>query len=359
MLLHPRMTVKAESSPVGKRDPGRLIACGVIALLAAIVGCGSDSSAPNAAPIGSTKATGATYGGSYPIKIVATTGMVTDIVQEIAGEHAEVTGLIGATVDPHLHSPSRNDVKALFAADLVFYSGLMLEGRMGDAFVSVGRSGKPVFAVTEGIDEKYLLEPPSFAGHWDPHVWMDVSAWSQCVEYVTNVLADYDPSHAESYRARCVAYREELRRLDEYVRQVIASIPESQRVLVTAHDAFEYFSRAYDIEIRSVQGLSTESEAGVDDVNRLVDFIAERKLKAIFVESSVPPKNIQAVVEGVRQQGVEIVIGGELYSDAMGLAGTYEGTYIGMIDHNATTIARALGGESPAGGFKGKLKSAK
>ncbi|MDA0832120.1 MAG: zinc ABC transporter substrate-binding protein [Planctomycetota bacterium] len=332
---------------------------GAMLLLAVIVGCDSGQSDPPSASSRVASVTGATYDGPYPIRIVTTTGMVTDIVKQIAGEQGDVNGLIGASVDPHLHSPSRNDVKALFNADLVIYSGLMLEGRMGDTFVSVGRSGKPVFPVTEGIDEKYLLEPPSFAGHWDPHVWMDVSAWSECVENVAGILSDFDPPHAELYRSRCDAYRVELKQLDDYVRGVISSIPKTQRVLVTAHDAFEYFSRAYDIEIRSVQGLSTESEAGVDDVNRLVEYIAERRLKAIFVESSVPPKNIQAVVEGVRQKGVDIHIGGELFSDAMGVAGTYEGTYIGMIDHNATTIARSLGGEAPETGFQGKLKPVK
>lgn len=293
--------------------------------------------------------------GDGPFTIVTTCGMVTDIVRQVAGDQATVTGIMGEGVDPHLYKPTRGDVKKLMEADVVFYSGLMLEGRMGDTFAKVSRTGKPVYAVTEGIDESYLREPPEFAGHWDPHVWMDVAAWSKAVEFVAESLAAYDPPHAAEYRHRADAYRAELTRLDEYTRQVIATVPQEQRYLITAHDAFGYFSRAYDIPVRSVQGISTESEAGVDDINKLVDFIVENKIKAVFVETSVSQKSVDAVLEGVRNRGAEIAIGGQLYSDAMGAAGTYEGTYVGMIDHNATTIARALGGEAPELGLNGKL----
>lgn len=292
-----------------------------------------------------------------PYEIVTTCGMVTDIVRQVAGEQATVTGIMGEGVDPHLYKPTRGDVKKLLEADVVFYSGLMLEGRMGDTFAKVARSGKPVYAVTEGIDESYLREPPEFAGHWDPHVWMDVAAWSEAVEFVAESLAAYDPSHAAEYRQRADAYRAELAKLDEYTRSVIATVPQEQRYLITAHDAFGYFARAYDIPVRSVQGISTESEAGVDDINGLVDFIVANKIKAVFVESSVSQKSVEAVLEGVRSKGAEVVIGGQLFSDAMGQAGTYEGTYVGMIDHNATTIARALGGEAPELGLHGKLSA--
>lgn len=323
----------------------------ITCLLFAALGC-SDSNATG--PANSTRDAGAAAKGSK-YHIVTTCGMVTDIVKVVAGEYAEVTGLLGAGVDPHLYKPTRNDVKQLLEADVVFYSGLMLEGRMADTFSKVARSGRPVYAVTEGINESFLLEPPEFAGHWDPHVWMDVSAWSECVQFVAESLASYDPAHAEAYRANAAKYRKELKKLDEYARNSIASIPQEQRVLVTAHDAFGYFSRAYGIEVHSVQGLSTESEAGVEDVNRLVDFIVNRKLKAIFVESSVSEKNIQAIIEGAAQRGWKVAIGGELFSDAMGTPGTYEGTYAGMIDHNATVIARALGGEAPERGLNGQL----
>jgi manganese/zinc/iron transport system substrate-binding protein len=291
----------------------------------------------------------------YPYKVVTTCGMVTDIVTQVAGEKAQVTGLLGEGVDPHLYRPTRNDVKQLMDADVVFYSGLLLEGRMADMFAKIARGGKPVFAVTEGIDESYLLEPPEFGGHFDPHVWMDVNAWSECVAFVARSLGDYDPDNGEYYQARSDRYRGELKQLDDYARRTIGTIPTSQRVLVTAHDAFGYFARAYGLEVRSVQGISTESQAAVNDINRLVDMIAQRRIKAIFVETSVSEKNIQAIVEGAGQKGWQVAIGGKLFSDAMGAPGTYEGTYVGMIDHNVTTIARALGGEAPVRGLHGKL----
>ncbi len=312
----------------------------------AMVGCGA-SNATNSR-LGENSA--GPHGFRY--KIVTTCGMVTDIVRQVAGEHAEVIGLMGEGVDPHLYKPTRDDVQQLMQADIIFYSGLMLEGRMSDTFAKVARGGKPVYAVTERIDEAYLLEPPELAGHWDPHVWMDVSAWSQCVSLVATALVEFDPTHSEDYTRNAEEYRSELKQLHQYVQQVIASIPEPQRVLVTAHDAFGYFSRAYGIEVRAPQGISTESEPSVEDVNRLVDFIVSQKIRAIFVESSVNPKSIEAVIEGAASRGHEISVGGELFSDAMGASGTYEGTYIGMLDHNSTTIARALGGNVPEGGFQ-------
>lgn len=288
-------------------------------------------------------------------KIVTTTGMVADIVRQVVGSHGTVASLMEAGVDPHLFKPTRGHVKQLNDADVVFYSGLLLEGRMSETFEQLSRSGKPVFVVTEKIDEASLRTPPEFEGHHDPHVWMDVNLWSQCVGHVAESLAKFDPPHADDYHKNAAAYRAELTKLDEYVKKSIATIPEPQRVLVTAHDAFGYFSKAYGIEVKSVQGVSTESEAGVRDVNELVDFLVERKLPAIFVESSVNAKNIQAVIEGAASHSVTIRVGGKLFSDAMGTEGTYEGTYIGMIDHNATLITRALGGDAPEKGLNGKL----
>lgn len=331
----------------------------VAAALAACVGCGQTNGESHAGGSGSRPTS--TPGESsvqQKFTIVTTCGMVTDIVRKVAGDHATVIGLMNEGVDPHLYKPTRNDVRQLMSADVVFYSGLMLEGRMGDAFTQIGRQGKPVFAVTEGLSEDKLREPPEFAGHWDPHVWMDPSLWSECVQFVANSLGDFDPSHRADYERNAAAYREQLAELDRYARTAIASIPESQRLLITAHDAFGYFSRAYDIPVLSAQGLSTESEASVDDINRLVATIVERKVQAIFVESSVPKDNIQAIVEGAADHGWQVRIGGSLFSDAMGAPGSYEGTYVGMIDHNATVIARSLGGEVPAGGWQGKLKAA-
>lgn len=320
-------------------------------VLCLLIGCDqatqSDSSSDRLASLSASR--------SYPYQIVTTCGMVTDIVRQVAGDKATVTGLMGEGVDPHLYKPTRNDVRELMGADVVFYSGLMLEGRMGDNFTSLARTGKPVYPVTEGLATEYLREPPEFQGHYDPHVWMDVSAWSECVALVAKALGNYDTANADFYLTNAERYRSELAKLDEYARKSIATIPEDRRVLVTAHDAFGYFSRAYAIDVRSVQGLSTESEAAVQDINNLVNFIVEKKIPAIFVESSVSEKNMRAIIEGAAQQQWEVKIGGELFSDAMGKTGTYEGTYLGMIDHNVTIITRALGGQAPESGFNGKL----
>lgn len=288
--------------------------------------------------------------------VVTTTGMVTDLVRAVAGDHADVFPLMGPGIDPHLFKPTRNDVKKLYEADVVFYSGLMLEHRMEEALEQLSHSGRKVFAVTEKLDRTKLLSPPDFAGQHDPHVWMNVELWSACLPEIAEQLSAVDPQNATEYRSRAAATQGELRQLHEYVRTVISSIPEANRVLVTAHDAFGYFGEAYGIEVRSVQGVTTESEAGIQDVNALVDFLVEKKLPAIFVESSVNSKNIQAVIEGCQSRGVTVKIGGELYSDAMGAEGTYEGTYIGMLDANATRIAHALGGNPPARGFRDKLE---
>ena len=316
-------------------------------------GCGPGGAASSA---DSTAPKLAAYPGKYPYTIVTTCSMVTDIVRHVAGDKANVVGLMGEGVDPHLYKATSNDVKQLMAADIVFYSGLMLEGRMSDTFTQVARTGKPVFAVTEGIDPSYLREPPEFLGHYDPHVWMDVSAWNECVALVHAELSKFDPPNAALYKENSERLRAQLKELDNYVKKVVASIPETQRVLVTAHDAFGYFSRAYGIPVRSVQGLTTESEPSVQDINDLVGFIVSRKVPSIFIESSVSEKNIRAVVEGARDKGWTVKIGGSLFSDAMGPEGTYEGTYIGMLDHNATLIARTLGGAAPDRGMQGKLK---
>ncbi len=293
-----------------------------------------------------------------PFRVVTTTGMVRDIVERIVGDKGHVVGLMGDGVDPHLYKPTANDVRQLARADVVFYSGLMLEGRMESALEQVKRRGRAVFAVTEGLDRSVLIYPDNAPGHPDPHVWMDVSLWRQCAQRVATLLEQLDPDNASHYRSNFATYAAELAELDAYVRDAIQSIPEPQRVLVTAHDAFAYFSRAYGIPVRSAQGISTESEPGVNDINALVDFLVERKIRAIFVETSVSQANLRAVLEGAASKGWEARIGGRLFSDAMGPEGTYEGTYIGMIDHNATTIAEALGGKVPERGFRGQLQRA-
>ena len=304
--------------------------------------------------IGFTFPAAAAYEGKYPYRVATTVGMVADIVKNVAGDKADVTNIIGSGVDPHVFNPTRSDVAVLLRSDIIFYAGLLLEGQMADILVKVSRK-RPVYAVTELLSESYLIEDTA-SNHSDPHVWMDVQGWMKAVAVVREALSEFDPPHAELYRRNAAAYSKQLDRLDRYVSEVIATIPDRQRVMITAHDAFNYMGRAYNIEVMGIQGLSTESEAGLKDINRIVDELVRRKIPAVFVETSVSDKNVRALIEGAASRGHRVRIGGELFSDAMGQSGTYEGTYIGMIDHNATTIARALGGRAPQGGMQGKLR---
>ncbi len=285
---------------------------------------------------------------------VVTVGVVADLVREVGGNRVTVKQMMGQGVDPHLYKATRDDVQAIMQGDIVFYSGLMLEGKMVDTLIKVARS-KPVIAVTEAIDESLLLEPESLGASYDPHVWMDVSLWSECVDVIADFLAEYDPSHADEYRSNAERYKLRLEALHEYGRRSIQSIPNERRVLVTSHDAFGYMGRAYGLDVQGVQGISTESEAGLKRINELVEMLVTQGVGAVFIESSVSRKSIDALVEGARARKHEVVIGGELYSDAMGPAGTYEGTYMGMLDHNITTVTRALGGDAPERGMQGKL----
>jgi manganese/zinc/iron transport system substrate-binding protein len=225
---------------------------------------------------------------------------------------------------------------------------------MADTLVKMARQ-KPVLAVTEMIDQSKLLEPAEFEGHYDPHVWMDVSLWASCAKAVAEGLARFDPLNASDYETNAQAYQKRLFELHEYALETLGSIPQESRLLVTSHDAFNYFGRAYGLEVRGVQGISTQSEAGLQRVNQLVDLLVDRDVRAVFVESSVPRKSIDALIEGARAQDHSVTVGGELFSDAMGEPGTYEGTYIGMLDHNVTTVTRALGGQAPQRGMQGKL----
>jgi manganese/zinc/iron transport system substrate-binding protein len=318
------------------------------------VGCGTSGSTPGGPVGGGSASSSRTFQGEYPIAVTATVGMVADIVRNVGDRHVRVTQLMGAGVDPHLYRVTRDDVQTMLDGDMIFYSGLMLEGKMSDTLVKLA-SSKCVVAVTERMDETQLLEPENLAGHHDPHVWMDVSAWATGVDVVADALADFDPRHADSYRASADVYRRQLLQLDEYGRRSLGSIPAERRVLITSHDAFNYFGRAYGLDVLGVQGISTESEAGLQRVNELVGLIVDRGVTAVFVESSVPRKNIEALIEGARAKGHELRIGGELFSDAMGAEGTYEGTYLGMLDHNITVVTRALGGAAPERGMQGKL----
>ncbi|MFP6675599.1 MAG: zinc ABC transporter substrate-binding protein [Pirellulaceae bacterium] len=293
------------------------------------------------------------------LDIVCTTGMVADLVRQVVGERAEVRAIMKINIDPHLFTATTSDVRALGKADIVFYSGLFLEGRMVDAFEKIKESGKPIFAVADGVDKQSLRSPSEFEGHPDPHIWMDVQLWSCCLDEVVARMAEVDPDHADEFAKNGEAYAKELDSLHEYAKTTIASIPKDRRVMVTAHDAFGYYSLAYGIAVRSAQGITTESEPGVNDINKLVDFLVAEKIPAIFVESSVSADNIKALIEGAGSKGHNVNVGGELFSDAMGAAGTYRGTYLGMIDHNTTVIALALDGtDVSAGGKDGKLADA-
>lgn len=320
------------------------------AISLAAISCNSNKQGPAGSTTPATRAPGS----SDPIDIVATVGMVADIVHVVGGEQVAITQICGSGVDPHLYKPNRDDVQSIHSADVVFYCGLMLEGKMTSTLEKVGKK-KPVVAVAEKLDPTTLLKPDEFEGHFDPHVWNDVSAWSQCVDVVAETLAEFDPDNKEDYLIRASEYRERLGELHEYGVKSIGSIPAENRVLITSHDAFNYFGRAYNLEVLGVQGLSTESEAGLQRVNELVDLLVTRNVKAVFIESSVSRKNIDALIEGAKSRDHNVIVGGELFSDAMGKDGTYEGTYVGMLDHNITTVATSLGGDADPKGFGGKL----
>ena len=289
-----------------------------------------------------------------PLQLVATTAMVADVLREVGGERVEVQGLMGPGVDPHLYRQTRRDVTAMTRADAVFWNGLNLEAQLRN-FLSRLAQRKPVFAAGEAVPAEQRLADEAYQDQPDPHVWMDPGRWRWVVEGMRDALVELAPAHASEFQARAEAYLAELEALDRYAVGVLDSVPASARVLVTAHDAFGYFGDAYGYEVLGIQGFSTESEAGLARIESLVDVLVERRIGAIFIESSVSDRNVQALVEGAAAEGWAVEIGGELYSDAMGPAATYEGTWLGMLDHNVTLIARALGGEAPAEGRLGRL----
>lgn len=277
------------------------------------------------------------------LRIVATTGMIADLAKHVAGDLATVEALMGPGVDPHLYKASESDVRKLAEADLVLYNGLFLEGKMGDILAKLGKT-RAVVAIADGIPEEKLRKPPEFLGHHDPHVWFDVSLWSATVPTATEAIVKLLPAHEAALRANAATLEAELAELDAYAKKRVAEIPEQQRVLVTAHDAFGYFGQRYGLAVYGIQGISTVSEAGLRDVERVVDVVVQRKIPAIFVETSVPQRTIEAVQAAVRDKGHEVKIGGSLYSDAMGAPGTPQGTYLGMVRHNVDTLVDALRG---------------
>ena len=278
------------------------------------------------------------------VQVATTTNFITDTVARIGGDRVDVTGLMGPGVDPHLYQATAGDVRTLREADVIFYGGLQLEGKMADLLDQLGEE-KPTVAVTKDIPRDRLLEPAATAPEqYDPHVWFDVALWVRASGTVADALKERDPENTAVYQANLEDFLADLRELDRYVTERIATVPEGRRVLITSHDAFAYFGRAYDIEVDAIQGISTAAEATTADIERIADLIAARGVPAVFVESSVPRQTIDALTAAAAQRGAEVRVGGELYSDAAGDPGTPEGTYIGMVRANADRIAEGLGG---------------
>lgn len=298
-------------------------------LLLALSACASESS---------SAATGI-------IKVTTTTGMIADIIKNVGGEHVEVTALMGSGVDPHLYKASEGDVRKLQEANIIFYNGLQLEAQLGEVLEKMNDFGIKTVAVTDTINRSALLADPTYQDSFDPHVWFDVTLWMKAAEQVRESLIEIDPAHRSDYETNAASYLTELADLHQYVLDQAETIPPQKRIIITAHDAFNYFGRAYGFEVRGLQGISTEAQAGTADVQDLVSFIVEKQIPAIFVEASVPRRNIEAVQAAAQAKGFDVQIGGSLFSDAMGSAGTSEGTYIGMVKHNINIIVKALAGE--------------
>ncbi|RIJ41829.1 metal ABC transporter solute-binding protein, Zn/Mn family [Pontibacter oryzae] len=275
------------------------------------------------------------------MQVVTTTSILKDAAQHIVGDLSDVSSIMGSGVDPHLYKATQGDLQKLTDADVIVYNGLFLEGKMGEIMDKLSRQ-KTVVTATAGISKDKLRASPVYENSSDPHVWFDVQLWQEVVKHVSQELQQKDPANAEAYEKNTQAYLEELDTLHQWVKEQINTIPEQQRILITAHDAFGYFGDAYSIKVRGLQGISTVSEFGLQDVSSLVNYIADNKIKAVFVESSVSPKAIEAVVIGSKQKGHAVKVGGTLFSDALGEEGTPEGTYIGMVRHNVNTIVSSL-----------------
>lgn len=275
------------------------------------------------------------------IRVVSTIAQIADVVENVGGNLVEVESLMGSGVDPHLYNAVQSDIEKLDSADIIFYNGLNLEGQMDEIFKQMNDL-KPTIAVGEHIDETKLLADPESDKVYDPHIWFDMSIWKDVVQIVADELSNLDPDHEEQFQANADQYLQQLSETELYLEEKITEIPEESRVLVTAHDAFHYFGVRYGFEVVGLQGLSTESDYSVSDLNKIIDLIIDRNIKGVFIESSVSERSIQAVVEGAQEKGHTLQIGGELFSDAMGEEGTEEGTYIGMVKHNIDTIVEAL-----------------
>ncbi|KXF88953.1 manganese transporter [Phaeobacter inhibens] len=292
-----------------------------------------------------------------PLKVVATTGMIADAARQVGGDAVEVRALMGPGVDPHAYRQTRSDIVAMTRADLVLWHGLYLEAQMEEFFHDLARK-RTVVAVADGLDKDRLRGHDTYADKFDPHVWMTPELWKDMVAEVQVALTEARPDQADLFAANATAHLAELDQLITYGTKILAQVPAENRVLVTAHDAFGYFGRDFGFEVLGIQGISTQSEAGLNRIGELVDLLVERGISAVFVESSVSDRSVRALIEGAAAQGHQVRIGGELFSDAMGADGSYEGTYVGMLDHNMTTIAAALGAEVPPKGMSGRLSGA-
>lgn len=288
--------------------------------------------------------------------VVATTGMIADTARRIGGDQVQVRALMGPGVDPHAYRQTRSDIVAMTRADLVLRHGLYLEAQMDQFFTDLSRR-RNVVAVADGLPRDLLLAHEEYENRFDPHVWMVPDLWRHVARAILQALIDTDPDNAELYTANAETFFADLETISAYARDVLATVPPDQRVLLTAHDAFNYFGAAYGFEVLGIQGISTESEAGLARIAELVDLLVERDIQAVFVESSVSDRNMRALIEGAAARGHDVHIGGELFSDAMGEPGSYEGTYLGMIDHNVTTITLSLGGTAPERGMIGQLSA--
>ncbi|MGO1534795.1 MULTISPECIES: metal ABC transporter solute-binding protein, Zn/Mn family [Halomonadaceae] len=278
-----------------------------------------------------------------PLNVVATIGMIADVAQEVGGECVNVEAMMGPGVDPHLYQASASDVATLRNAEQIFYSGYSLEGQLGDVLERFSERTPTLAVAPASIDPASLITSQDVYGI-DPHLWMDVSLWAQTLPTLNAALSEARPDCAATFDANTERYQTQLLALHEWVTDSIASIPDEQRILVTAHDAFGYFGRAYDIDVEGIQGISTETETGIADIRNMTDIVVDRAVPALFIESTINPRTVQAVIDAAQQRGQVVEIGGELYSDAMGDPDTVDGTYMGMIYRNTQHIVEALGG---------------
>ncbi len=303
-----------------------------ILVLVLVIGCAREDNSGGAADFTDRK-----------MNVVVTTNVVGDLVRHVAGDHVDLTILMGPGVDPHLYRASEGDVQTMAEADLVLYNGLHLEGKMTNVFAQMNRRSVPTSALAEeALPDSLLISSTEYASSFDPHVWFDVQLWGRVTRHVGDVLAGRDTAHADVYRQNAEAYAQRLDSLDQYVTSELQRIPEPRRVLITSHDAFRYFGRAYDVDVRGLQGISTATEAGTKDVQTLADFVVERKIPALFVESSVSSRGIEAVQEAVEAKGFDVALGGTLYGDALGDRSTPTGTYVGALRHNVDAIVSGL-----------------